>query len=174
MADSGPGFVPSFEVRDELDPRLRQDSVYLELEEERALQAGRPGAAAGFPAEARQARAYYVMDRGDRARRLLEAGFADDGAAALQSIAQLPFAASQAGFFPEIASRSEAVADPRGCFHQGWTAGYGLAFPVVAGLWGLRPDALASRLEVAPTPPTDWDSMRLEGLRVGEAELSLA
>ena len=174
MADTGPGFVPSFEVHDDLDPALREDSLQLELEEERALQSGRSGAAASFPAEARQARAYYVMDRGDRARRLLQAGWADEGAAALKSIARLPFASTQAGFFPEIASRSEAVADPRGCFHQGWTAGYGLAYPVVAGLWGLRPDAVRGQLQVAPTPPSDWDNMRLDGLRVGQAELNLA
>jgi hypothetical protein len=172
--DSGPGFVSVVEPGDELDQHLRDQSLRAELEEERALQAGRLGSAASFPSEARQARAYYVMDRGDRARRLLQAGWADAATRALCSIARLPFRPPQAGFFPEIASRAEDVADPRGCFHQGWTPAYGLAYPVVAGLWGVRPDALARCVEVAPNPPADWDCMRLSGLRIGDDELDLA
>lgn len=171
--DSGPGFVPALEPEEQLDMTLRAHSLSVELDEERALQAGQLGLAASLPPEARQARAYYVMDRGDRARRLLEAGWADEGATALASIARLPFNGSQAGFFPEIAARSEELADPRGCFHQGWTPAYGLAYPVLAGLWGLRPDAARGRLQVAPTPPSAWNEMRLAGVRVGAAELEL-
>jgi hypothetical protein len=123
-------------------------------------------------AERRQARAYYVVERGDRARRLLLAGRPREGVRALSAVASLAFRWPQAGFFPEIASRQQDAADLRGCFHQGWTPTYGLAHPLIAGLWGIEPDAQHDAVAVRPSAPADWSSMALDGLRCGSHEVS--
>ena len=45
---------------------------------------------------------------------------------------------------------------------------------VIEGLAGIRPDAGAHRVELAPRAPTDLDFYSLEGVTVGGHELSLA
>jgi hypothetical protein len=46
------------------------------------------------------------------------------------------------------------------------------ALPLVTGLWGVVPDALAGAVRVAPWLPPEWDEMGLERLRVGRTSLS--
>lgn len=166
VLDTGPDFAPSLEYWSRSDDPTAERHLDLELQAERHLEAA---GAAGSPAfdERRQARAWYAVERGDRARRLFRVGRPEDGLRELLAVAELLFRWPQAGFFPEIASRATNVADLRGCFHQGWTAGFALAYPVVDGLWRLEVNALEHRFSVAPTPPPHWESMALEGLRVG-------
>ncbi len=59
-----------------------------------------------------------------------------------------------------------------GCFVQAWS-GYGVAWPVVAGIFGVQPDAFHRRIELAPSFPESWKSAQLLGLRVGSNSLDL-
>ncbi|HWI65505.1 MAG TPA: hypothetical protein VNT75_27050 [Symbiobacteriaceae bacterium] len=54
-----------------------------------------------------------------------------------------------------------------GCFVQAWS-GYGVAWPVVAHIFGLRPEAHLRRLSVKPTFPAGWNGARLERVRIGD------
>jgi len=47
------------------------------------------------------------------------------------------------------------------------------ARPLVEGLWGVVPDALAGAVRVTPWLPPAWDAMVLERLRVGRTSLTL-
>src|SRR5690606_13654437 len=47
------------------------------------------------------------------------------------------------------------------------------ARPLVEGLWGVVPDAMAGTVRVAPWLPPGWDAMALERLRVGRTSLTL-
>ncbi len=47
------------------------------------------------------------------------------------------------------------------------------ARPLVEGLWGVVPDALAGAVRVTPWLPPAWDAMALERLRVGRTSLTL-
>jgi hypothetical protein len=47
------------------------------------------------------------------------------------------------------------------------------ARPLVEGLWGVVPDALAGAVRVMPWLPPAWDAMALERLRVGRTSLTL-
>ncbi len=60
-----------------------------------------------------------------------------------------------------------------GCFVQAWS-GYAVAWPVVAGMFGVRPDAYRRRLALDPAFPTHWPSARLTGLRIGSNSVDLA
>ncbi|HEY8347051.1 MAG TPA: hypothetical protein VIL07_07225 [Symbiobacteriaceae bacterium] len=53
-----------------------------------------------------------------------------------------------------------------GCFVQAWS-GYGIAWPVVAQVFGLRPRAHERRLLVKPCFPKGWTEAVLKGVRVG-------
>jgi len=53
-----------------------------------------------------------------------------------------------------------------GCFVQAWS-GYAVAWPLVAGVFGLRPDAFHRRLTLDPIFPSGWRSARLGNVRVG-------
>lgn len=45
---------------------------------------------------------------------------------------------------------------------------------LIEGLWGLRPRAHPDRLRLAPKLPPSWNSMSLEGLKIGTHQLSLS
>jgi glycogen debranching enzyme len=55
-----------------------------------------------------------------------------------------------------------------GCAVQAWS-GYALAWPLVSGVFGLRPDAHGRRLEVRPSFPAGWTRAALRRLRIGNA-----
>jgi len=59
-----------------------------------------------------------------------------------------------------------------GCFVQAWS-GYAVAWPVVAGMFGVRPDAFHRRLALEPVFPASWRSARLTDLRVGANSIDL-
>ncbi len=60
----------------------------------------------------------------------------------------------------------------KGCFVQAWS-GYALAWPVVAGMFGARPDAYHRRLVLEPVFPAEWPSAHLAGLRIGSNTVDL-
>lgn len=60
-----------------------------------------------------------------------------------------------------------------GCFVQAWS-GYAMAWPVVAGMFGVRPDAYRRRLALEPAFPSGWPSARLTNLRIGSNSVDLA
>lgn len=59
-----------------------------------------------------------------------------------------------------------------GCFVQAWS-GYAIAWPVVAGIFGVKPNAAQRRIELAPNFPATWPDARLSNLRVGTNSLDL-
>ena len=60
-----------------------------------------------------------------------------------------------------------------GCFVQAWS-GYGIAWPMVTGVFGLHPDAWRKQLVINPSFPPDWTNATLTGVRVGGTTLDLA
>lgn len=60
----------------------------------------------------------------------------------------------------------------RGCFVQAWS-GSALAWPVVAAMFGVKPDAYHRRLVLEPVFPAEWPSARLAGLRIGSNVVDL-
>ncbi len=59
-----------------------------------------------------------------------------------------------------------------GCFVQAWS-GYAVAWPVVAGMFGVRPDAFRRRLALEPAFPSGWRPARLTNLRIGANSIDL-
>jgi glycogen debranching enzyme len=59
-----------------------------------------------------------------------------------------------------------------GCFVQAWS-GYGVAWPVVTGIFGIRPDAYHHRVTSVPNFPADWSQARLTNVRIGTNSLDL-
>jgi glycogen debranching enzyme len=59
-----------------------------------------------------------------------------------------------------------------GCFVQAWS-GYGVAWPVVTGIFGIRPDAYHHRVTCVPNFPADWSDARLTNVRIGTNSLDL-
>jgi glycogen debranching enzyme len=59
-----------------------------------------------------------------------------------------------------------------GCFVQAWS-GYAVAWPVVAGIFGVRPDAFHRRIELTPSFPAGWSDAQLTDLVVGTNRLDL-
>jgi glycogen debranching enzyme len=55
-----------------------------------------------------------------------------------------------------------------GCFVQAWS-GYAVAWPLVAHVFGVRPEAHRRRLTLAPRFPTSWPEARLGNVRIGSA-----
>jgi glycogen debranching enzyme len=53
-----------------------------------------------------------------------------------------------------------------GCFVQAWS-GYAVAWPVVAGIFGVKPDSLHRRITLTPSFPPGWSDARLSNLSVG-------
>jgi glycogen debranching enzyme len=57
--------------------------------------------------------------------------------------------------------------------HQIWSAAM-VVSPLLKGMMGLDADALNHRLSFAPHVPADWNSFRIENLRVADSTLDLA
>ncbi|WP_374711593.1 hypothetical protein [Symbiobacterium terraclitae] len=70
------------------------------------------------------------------------------------------------GAVPEILPDS-------GCFVQAWS-GYGIAWPVVSQVFGLRPRAHERRLLLRPCFPAGWTRASLKGVRVGTNRFDLS
>jgi glycogen debranching enzyme len=58
------------------------------------------------------------------------------------------------------------------CPDQAWSTAMAVA-PFVCGLLGVEPDALRRRARLAPQIPDEWDTLRVERLRIGDAHISL-
>ncbi len=123
----------------------------------------------------RAAMSYYVVERGDRARLLLRSHLVDVGMAALQDLARIPFTVATPGHFPEVIGLEDpATPYVRGCAHQAWSAACGIVYPVIAGLFGVSPDAASHTITIDPHLPAGWSGMRLRGLHVGDHRLDIA
>ena len=59
-----------------------------------------------------------------------------------------------------------------GCFVQAWSA-YAVAWPVVAHMFGLSPNAAARVLDVHPQFPPHWHDTRLSQVRIGDSLFDL-
>ncbi|GAC1632595.1 MAG: hypothetical protein NVS4B2_17550 [Chloroflexota bacterium] len=66
---------------------------------------------------------------------------------------------------------SEILPDA-GCFVQAWS-GYAVAWPVVSGLFGVRPDAARRRLEINARFPDGWHGASLCRVRVGSNDFDV-
>ncbi len=118
---------------------------------------------------------WYLVARGDRARLLLGNHIVGAGMTALREIARVPFTTAAPGHFPEVIGLDDPAASyVRGCAHQAWSAACGVVYPVMAGLFGVAPDAASHSVVIDPHLPAEWDFMRLVGLRVGEHKLDIA
>jgi glycogen debranching enzyme len=58
------------------------------------------------------------------------------------------------------------ISPDRGCFVQAWS-GYGVAWPIVSGIFGLRPDAFRRRLVISPQFPGSWPAADIRNVRIG-------
>jgi glycogen debranching enzyme len=59
-----------------------------------------------------------------------------------------------------------------GCFVQAWS-GYGVAWPLVSGIFGVQPDAYRRRVTLTPSFPPGWPEARLQNLRIGTNSIDL-
>lgn len=64
------------------------------------------------------------------------------------------------------------VLPDQGCFVQAWS-GYGVAWTLVAQIFGLQPDAHRRRLVVKPHFPAEWPSATLRAIRIGDTQFDL-
>ncbi len=70
------------------------------------------------------------------------------------------------GFVEEVLNGE--IYQPSGvCHHQCWSETMVLQ-PAIEGLLGLKTDALDHRMEISPQLPADWDSVRIENIRMGK------
>ncbi|MGE5144839.1 MAG: hypothetical protein ACM3OA_15505, partial [Acidobacteriota bacterium] len=102
--------------------------------------------------------AEYACHRGDQA-------FAH-----MMANARLPFARGQGSF-------AEALDGDVGimswvCPEQAWSAA-SLVSPLIEGLLGAKPDALANRLTLVPHLPAQWSECEWRGLHVGHTTLDV-
>ncbi len=82
----------------------------------------------------------------------------------------MPFAHGQ-GSFAEVLDGD--LGTPAGvCPDQAWSAAM-LVSPVIEGMLGARPDALARRLTLAPHLPSGWRDCEWRGLHVGHTTLDV-
>ena len=117
---------------------------------------------------------WYMVARGDRARFLLRNHLAEPGVTALCDMARVPFTVATPGHFPEVIGLDDpATPYVRGCAHQAWSSACGIVYPVIAGLFGVSPDAASHSVTIDPHLPTGWPHMRLIGLRVGDHRLDI-
>lgn len=73
------------------------------------------------------------------------------------------------GFVEEVLNG--AVYKPTGvCPHQCWSETMVLQ-PAIEGLLGLDPDAGSRRLTFAPALPADWDSLKVNNIRIGDQRI---
>ncbi len=95
---------------------------------------------------------------------------AEQGFTHLLANARLPFAHGQ-GSFAEVLDGD--LGTPAGvCPDQAWSAAM-LVSPVIEGMLGARPDALARRLTLAPHLPSGWRECEWRGLHVGHTTLDV-
>lgn len=95
---------------------------------------------------------------------------AEQGLTHLLANARLPFAHGQ-GAFAEVLDGD--LGTPAGvCPDQAWSAAM-LVSPVIEGMLGARPDALASKLTLAPHLPAGWRECEWRGLHVGHTTLDV-
>jgi hypothetical protein len=59
-----------------------------------------------------------------------------------------------------------------GCCVQAWSS-YAVAWPVVAGVFGVQPEAHRRVLRLSPRFPPSWPAVRLRNLRIGGAAADL-
>jgi len=65
------------------------------------------------------------------------------------------------------------VYQPSGvCRHQCWSETMALQ-PLIEGMLGFRPDALDRRIELSPRLPAQWDSFKVDNLRIGSKNISM-
>jgi hypothetical protein len=102
--------------------------------------------------------AEYACHRG-------EAAFAH-----LLANARLPFARGQ-GSFDEVLDGDLGTAVGV-CPDQAWSAAM-LVSPVIEGMLGVRPDALAGRLSLTPHLPAKWNACEWRGLHVAHTTLDV-
>ncbi len=94
----------------------------------------------------------------------------EQGLTHLLANARLPFAHGQ-GSFAEVLDGD--LGTPAGvCPDQAWSAAM-LVSPLIEGMLGARPDALASRLTLAPHLPSGWRDCEWRGLHVGHTTLDV-
>lgn len=94
----------------------------------------------------------------------------EQGFTHLLANARLPFAHGQ-GSFAEVLDGD--LGTPAGvCPDQAWSAAM-LVSPAIEGMLGARPDALASRLTLAPHLPAGWRTCEWRGLHVGHTTLDV-
>lgn len=95
---------------------------------------------------------------------------ADQGLTHLLANARLPFAHGQ-GSFAEVLDGD--LGTPAGvCPDQAWSAAMLIA-PLIEGMLGAQPDALASRLTLSPHLPSGWRECEWRGLHVGHTTLDV-
>lgn len=88
----------------------------------------------------------------------------------LMANARLPFAHGQ-GSFAEVLD-GDLGSLGGGCPEQAWSAALFVA-PLIEGLLGAKPDALANRLTLAPHLPRQWTECEWRGLHVGHTTLDV-
>ena len=75
------------------------------------------------------------------------------------------------GFIEEVLNGE--TFEPFGvCHHQCWSETMALQ-PVIEGMLGYEPDALKHKIKLKPWFPADWDSVSIQGIRVGEEKVSM-
>ncbi|MCX6565781.1 MAG: GH116 family glycosyl hydrolase [Candidatus Aminicenantes bacterium] len=76
------------------------------------------------------------------------------------------------GFVTELFSGNLNVWPQEGVAHQGFSSS-GVVFPLLRGLLGLTADAPAGTFGFAPRFPADWNRVKVENIRVGDAVLDI-
>ncbi|HET9708371.1 MAG TPA: GH116 family glycosyl hydrolase [Gemmatimonadales bacterium] len=94
----------------------------------------------------------------------------EQGFAHLMANARLPFARGQGSFAEALDGDVGTIAGV--CPEQAWSAAL-LVSPLIEGLLGARPDALANRLTLAPHLPAQWQECEWRGLHVGHTTLDV-
>ena len=81
------------------------------------------------------------------------------------------------GAFPEIAPSPDydpfVPLEERAMVMQAWSA-YGVQWPIVDGLLGVRPDVPAGSLTIVPNIPPSWPGLSVENLRLGSGTVAVA
>jgi hypothetical protein len=88
----------------------------------------------------------------------------------LMANARLPFARGQGSFAEVLDGDVGTFAGV--CPEQAWSAAL-LVTPLIEGLLGAKPDALANRLTLAPHLPAQWSECEWRGLHVGHTTLDV-
>ncbi len=88
----------------------------------------------------------------------------------LMANARLPFTHGQGSFAEALDGDVGTIAGV--CPEQAWSAAL-FVTPVIEGLLGAKPDALANRLTLAPHLPAQWNACEWRGLHVGHTTLDI-